>query len=58
MYIQLIELGIQFLLPFISSLKGGKTPADIIAAVQAAVDALLAHKQDLISKSNLDAMRG
>jgi len=58
MYLQLIELGIQFLLPFISGLKGGKAPAEIIASIQAAVDALLAHKQDMISKSNLDSMRG
>jgi hypothetical protein len=58
MYLTLIELGIQFLLPFISSLKGGKAPAEIIQAIQAAVDALLAHKSDIISKSNIDALRG
>ncbi len=58
MYLTLIDLGIQFLLPFISGLKGGKAPAEIIAAVQAAVDALLTHKQDIISKANLDALRG
>lgn len=58
MYLTLIDLGIQFLLPFISGLKGGKAPAEIIASVQAAVDALLAHKQDIINKSNLDSLRG
>lgn len=58
MYLTLIDLGIQFLLPFISGLKGGKAPAEIIASIQAAVDALLAHKQDIINKSNLDSLRG
>jgi hypothetical protein len=58
MYLTLIELGIQFLLPFISGLKGGKAPAEIIASVQAAIDALIAHKQDIVSKSNLDSLRG
>jgi hypothetical protein len=58
MYLTLIELGIQFLLPYISGLKGGKATAEVIQAVQAAIDALIAHKQDIISKSNLDSMRG
>jgi len=58
MYLTLLDLGIQFLLPFLSGLKGGKAPAEVLAAVQAAIDAILAHKQDVISKSNLDSMRG
>ena len=58
MYLQLIELGIQFLLPLLSSLKLGKAPAEVVTAVQAAVDALLAHKMDIINKSNLDSLRG
>ena len=58
MYLQLIELGIQFLLPLLSSLKLGKAPAEVVASVQAAIDALLAHKFDIISKSNLDSLRG
>jgi len=58
MYLTLLDLGIQFLLPFLSGLKGGKAPAEIIASVQAAIDALLAHKQDIISKANLDVLRG
>jgi len=57
-YLQLIELGIQFLLPLLSSLKLGKAPAEVVTAVQAAVDALLAHKMDIINKSNLDSLRG
>ena len=58
MYLTLIDLGIQFLLPFISGLKGGKAPAEVIQAVQAAIDAIIAHKQDVISKANLDSLRG
>jgi hypothetical protein len=58
MYIQLIDLGIQFLIQYLSGLKGAKVPAEILASVQAAIDALAAHKNDVISKSNLDAMRG
>ena len=58
MYLQLVELGIQFLLPLLSSLKLGKAPVEVVTAVQAAIDALLAHKQDIISKSNLDSLRG
>jgi len=58
MYLTLIDLGIQFLLPFLSGLKGGKAPAEVIAAIQAAIDAIIAHKQDIINKSNLDALRG
>jgi hypothetical protein len=57
-YLTLIDLGIQFLLPFISGLKGGKAPAEVIASVQAAIDAIIAHKADIINKSNLDSLRG
>lgn len=58
MYLQLIELGIQFLTPFIASLKWGKAPAEVIASVQGSLDALAAHKNDIISKSNIDSLRG
>jgi len=58
MYLGLIELGINFLSQFLSNLKWGKAPAEVLASVQAALDALNAHKQDIISKSNLDAQRG
>ena len=58
MYLTLIELGISFLIPFLQGLKGSKVPAEVAQAVQAAIDALLTHKQDIISKANLDALRG
>ena len=58
MYLTILDLGIQFLLQYLSGLKGAKVPAEILASVQAAIDALAVHKQDVISKSNLDALRG
>jgi hypothetical protein len=56
--ITLLDLGVQFLLPFLQSLKNGKVPAEVVAAVQAAIDAIAAHKQDLLTKANFDAQRG
>lgn len=58
MIITLLDLGVQFLLPFLQSLKNGKVPAEVVAAVQAAIDAIAAHKQDLLTKANFDAQRG
>lgn len=58
MIITLLDLGIQFLLPFLQSLKNGKVPAEVVAAIQAAIDAIAAHKQDLLTKANFDAQRG
>ena len=58
MWLTVLEMGIQFLGPFIASLKAGKAPAEVITAVQGALDAVIAHKADVISKLNLDAQRG
>jgi hypothetical protein len=58
MYLSLIELGINFLSQFLSNLKWGKAPAEVLASVQAAIDSLQAHKLDMITKSNIDALRG
>jgi hypothetical protein len=58
MYLMLIELGIQFLTQYLSGVKGAKLPAEVLAAVQAAIDALINHKQDVINKANLDTLRG
>jgi hypothetical protein len=57
-YLPLIELGIGFLEKFLAGLKWGKAPAEVIASVQAAYDALATHRMDIISKSNLDSLRG
>lgn len=58
MYLQYISLVLQLLLQVLSGLKGAQAPAEVIAAVQAAIDSIVAHQNDIISKSNLDAMRG
>ncbi len=58
MYLSLIDVGLTFLQTFVGGLKTGKAPAEVIAAVQAAVDALFNHKADIISKSNLESLRG
>lgn len=58
MYITLLDVGLTFLQQFIGGLKTGKAPAEVIAAVQSAVDALFAHKADIITKAGLDAARG
>jgi hypothetical protein len=58
MYLALLDVGLSFLQQFVSGLKSGKAPAEVVAAVQAAVDALFNHKADIISKSNLDSLRG
>lgn len=55
--IELIDLGMTFLEMFLGKLKT-QIPAEVVTAVQAAIDALAAHKQDLISKANLEAQRG
>lgn len=56
-YITLIDLGVSFLQMFLSKLST-KLPADVVASVQAAADALAAHKDDAITKANLEAQRG
>lgn len=58
MYLIFVELGIQFLTQYLQSATGAKLPAEILAAIQAAINALITHKQDIISKSNLDSLRG
>ena len=58
MYLILIELGISFLTQYFQSAQGAKLPAEILAAIQAAITALINHKQDVINKSNLDSLRG
>ena len=58
MYLMLIELGIQFFQQYLSNLKSAKVPLETAQSIQAAIDALIAHKGDIISKANLDALRG
>ncbi len=55
--VPLLDLGIGVLETFLGRLKD-HIPAEVAAAVQAAIDALFAHKNDLITKANIDAQRG
>jgi len=55
--IELIDLGATLLETFLGKLKN-QVPEQVTQAVQAAIDALNAHKDDLITKANLEAQRG
>jgi len=57
MYLTLIEIGIQFLQQYLGGIKSAKMPLEVAQAVQAAIDALIEHKADVITKANLDALR-
>lgn len=54
---QLIDLGVGFLDMFLSKVKSS-IPQTVVDAIQAAADALLTHKNDLVTKANLEAQRG
>lgn len=55
--IELIDLGVTFLQMFLGKLSN-QLPAEVLAAVEAAINALDAHKNDLITKAALEAQRG
>ena len=57
-YIVLLDLGSSFLKQFLASLTKSKAPAQLIDAVTATVEAIDEHKNDLITKANLEAQRG
>jgi len=56
--IMAIDLALPLLSSLISNLTKSQAPTHIISAVQAAIDALAAHRDDLITKDNLEAQRG
>jgi hypothetical protein len=55
-YTVFLDLGIGFLNAFLGS--KAKLPVEVIQAVEAAIAALEAHKDDVITKAALDAQRG
>lgn len=55
--IEFIDLGLGVLETILSKLKS-QVPVEVVTAMQAAIDALAAHKNDLVTKANLEAQRG
>lgn len=55
--IVLIDLGLTFLTGFLGNIQN-QVPKNVVSAIQAAIDALAAHKDDLVTKQNLEAQRG
>lgn len=55
--IELVDLGLGLLETYLGKLKSN-LPVEVVTAIQAAIDALAAHKSDLITKANLEANRG
>jgi flagellin-specific chaperone FliS len=56
-YIMLLDLGLSFLGTFLRNLKN-KLPTEAVSAIQAAFNAIYAHRADEITKANLEAQRG
>lgn len=57
-YIQLIELFVGYGSQLVGYLTKKKAPAEVIDALSAALVALETHKNDEITKANLEAQRG
>lgn len=57
-YVGLIGLGINFLQYLIPSLTKAKAPVEVVNAVAGAATALVAHRDDVVNKANLEAQRG
>jgi hypothetical protein len=53
----LLDVGLSFLQTFLSHTKSN-VPSEVAGAVQAAIDAIAAHRNDLVTKAALDAQRG
>jgi hypothetical protein len=56
-YANLIGLGISFLQAFLAKSQN-RLPAEVLAAVEAAITALTDHQNDLVTKAALEAQRG
>lgn len=55
--IELIDLGLGFLQQYLGAIQN-KVPTEVVQSVQKAIDALNAHKGDVITQVNIDAQRG
>ncbi len=56
-YVMLLDLGISFGQMFLDKIKN-RAPSDLLSAGKSFLDAAMAHKDDVISKANLEAARG
>jgi hypothetical protein len=57
-YTILIDLGLELGKDLLGSLTKAQAPQNVLDAAGATVAALEAHKNDLITKANLEAQRG
>lgn len=55
--LQVVDLSLSILEGILGKLKN-QVPEVVTQAVQAAIDALAAHKDDLLTKANFEAQRG
>lgn len=55
--LEAVDLALSFGAMFLQK-YGQKLPAEVVTSVQAGVDALMAHKADLLTKANFEANRG
>lgn len=56
-YLPIVELFLSIGETFLGQLKN-HLPAEVLQAVQSGLDALAAHRNDVITKANLEAQRG
>lgn len=54
---EVFDLAVAFLEGFLGTLKS-KLPLQVTQAVQAAIDAIIAHKNDPLTKAAFEAQRG
>jgi hypothetical protein len=55
--VPLIDMGLGIIETLLGKFKTN-LPAEVVSAIQAAYDALMAHKNDLITQAALEAERG
>ena len=58
MAITLVELGLGLLQQLLTSFTKNGAPAEVISSINAAIAAVQAHYDDLVTKANLESQRG
>lgn len=56
--IPLIELAVAILSPLLDRLAKSNIPSAVLRGFETAIAELVAHKDDLVTKANLEAQRG